>query len=74
MRAIPRSGRSPVIARMSRSKRLLADGFAEVRLPGATLAISAEPLIQRFNAAAATASANGSAILEFEVDDNARPE
>ena len=47
----------------------LADGFAEVRLEGATLAISAEQLIQRFNAGAARAAANQSAILEFEVDD-----
>ncbi|MFL6697962.1 MAG: VOC family protein [Vitreoscilla sp.] len=47
----------------------LADGFAEIRLPGATLAISAEHLIQRFNAGAAPAAANRSAILEFEVDD-----
>ena len=47
----------------------LADGFAEVRLRGATLAISAEQLIQRFNAGAASAAANRSAILEFEVDD-----
>jgi uncharacterized glyoxalase superfamily protein PhnB len=47
----------------------LADGFAEVRLDGATLAISAEQLIRRFNAGAATAAANRSAILEFEVDD-----
>jgi catechol 2,3-dioxygenase-like lactoylglutathione lyase family enzyme len=47
----------------------LADGFAEIRLPGATLAISAENLIQRFNAGAAPAAANRSAILEFEVDE-----
>lgn len=47
----------------------LADGFAEVRLPGAVLAISAEALIQRFNAGAAPAAANRSAILEFEVED-----
>ena len=47
----------------------LADGFAEIRLPGATIAISAEHLIQRFNAGAAPAAANRSAILEFEVDD-----
>jgi len=46
-----------------------AEGFAEIRLPGATLAISAEHLIQRFNAGAASAGANRSAILEFEVDD-----
>lgn len=47
----------------------LADGFAEVRLDGATLAISEERLVQRFNAGAATAAANRSAILEFEVAD-----
>ena len=47
----------------------LADGFAEVRLRGAALAISAEQLIQRFNAGAAPAAANRSAILEFEVED-----
>lgn len=47
----------------------LADGFAEIRLPGATLAISAEHLIQRFNAGAAPAASNRSAILEFEVED-----
>jgi uncharacterized glyoxalase superfamily protein PhnB len=46
-----------------------ADGFAEIRLRGATLAISAEQLIQRFNAGAASAAANRSAILEFEVDE-----
>ena len=47
----------------------LADGFAEVRLDGATLAITEERLVQRFNAGAATAAANRSAILEFEVTD-----
>lgn len=47
----------------------LAEGFAEIRLAGATLAISAERLIQQFNASAASAAANQSAILEFEVDD-----
>lgn len=47
----------------------LADGFAEVRMGGATLAISEEALIQRFNAGAATAAANRSAILEFEVSE-----
>lgn len=47
----------------------LADGFAEVRFDGAVLAISSEQLIQRFNAGAATAAANRSAILEFQVDD-----
>ena len=47
----------------------LADGFAEIRLAGATLAISEEHLVQRFNAGAATAASNRSAILEFEVAD-----
>lgn len=47
----------------------LADGFAEIRLEGATLAISEEHLVQRFNAGAATAASNRSAILEFEVAD-----
>ena len=47
----------------------LADGFAEVRLDGATLAISEERLVQLFNKGAATAAANRSAILEFEVAD-----
>jgi len=47
----------------------LADGFAEMRFEGSTLAISAEHLIKRFNAGAAIAAANRSAILEFEVTD-----
>ncbi|MGS0893837.1 VOC family protein [Burkholderia stagnalis] len=47
----------------------LADGFAEVRFEGATLAISSEHLIALFNVGAATATANQSAILEFEVED-----
>ena len=46
-----------------------ADGFAEMRFGGATLAISSERLIELFNAGAATAAANQSAILEFEVED-----
>jgi uncharacterized glyoxalase superfamily protein PhnB len=46
-----------------------ADGFAEMRFGGATLAISSERLIELFNAGAATAAANRSAILEFEVED-----
>ncbi|MFM0592748.1 MULTISPECIES: VOC family protein [Paraburkholderia] len=46
-----------------------ADGFAEMRFEGAVLAISSEHLIQRFNAGAAIAAANQSAILEFEVTD-----
>ena len=46
-----------------------ADGFAELRFDGATLAISCQHLIDRFNVGAATAAANQSAILEFEVQD-----
>ncbi|CAD6560206.1 hypothetical protein LMG27952_07070 [Paraburkholderia hiiakae] len=46
-----------------------AVGFAEIRFGGATLAISSEDLIKLFNAGAATAAANRSAILEFEVKD-----
>jgi uncharacterized glyoxalase superfamily protein PhnB len=47
----------------------LAEGFAEVRFDGVVLAISAEHLIRLYNAGAATAAANRSAILEFQVDD-----
>lgn len=48
----------------------LADGFAEIRLPGATLALSDERLIRRFHGdGVAPAATNRSAILEFEVDD-----
>ena len=43
--------------------------FAEIRLDGATLAISTELPIQQFNAGAAIAAANRSVILEFQVDD-----
>lgn len=43
--------------------------FAELRLAGLVLAISTERMIQQFNAGAARAAANRSAILEFEVDD-----
>jgi len=47
----------------------LAEGFAELRLDGATLAISSQQLVARFNGGAAIAAANRSAILEFEVAD-----
>jgi uncharacterized glyoxalase superfamily protein PhnB len=47
----------------------LADGFAEVRFDGVVLAISSQQLVARFNAGAAVAAANRSAILEFQVDD-----
>ena len=43
--------------------------FSEIRLEGATLAISTELPIQQFNAGAAIAAANRSVILEFQVDD-----
>ncbi|MFC0400161.1 VOC family protein [Paraburkholderia rhizosphaerae] len=46
-----------------------ADGFAELRFNGATLAISSEYLIELFNVGAAIAAKNQSAILEFEVED-----
>ncbi|WP_137009980.1 VOC family protein [Aquitalea aquatilis] len=47
----------------------LAEGFAEIRFEGVVLALSSEMLITRFNAGAASAAANQSAILEFEVED-----
>jgi uncharacterized glyoxalase superfamily protein PhnB len=46
-----------------------APPFAEIRLPGATLAISEESLVAQFNAGAAIAGANRSAMIEFLVDD-----
>ena len=48
----------------------LAPIFAEIRLPGgAVLAISGEELVKQFNAGAAVAASNSSAIIEFQVDD-----
>jgi len=48
----------------------LAPDFAQLTLPGgATLAISSERMIAQFNAGAAIAAANRSAIIEFQVDD-----
>ena len=47
----------------------LAPDFAEFRFAGAKLAISSERLITQFNAGAAVAAANRSAMVEFEVDD-----
>ena len=47
----------------------LAPEFAEIRVAGATLAISSERLIAQFNAGAAVAAANRSAMIEFEVED-----
>ncbi|WP_394782075.1 VOC family protein [Undibacterium sp.] len=43
--------------------------FAEIRLEGFTLALSTELLVLQFNAGAAIAAANRSAIFEFLVDD-----
>jgi uncharacterized glyoxalase superfamily protein PhnB len=47
----------------------LAEDFAEIRLEGAIVAISTERAIKQFNVGAATAAANRSVILEFQVDD-----
>jgi uncharacterized glyoxalase superfamily protein PhnB len=47
----------------------LAPEFAELRLEGATVAISTEGPIRQFNAGVAVAAANRSAILEFQVAD-----
>lgn len=46
----------------------LTPDFAEIRLDGAVLALSTERPIQLFNAGAAIAAANRSAIFEFQVD------
>lgn len=43
--------------------------FAEVRLDGATLALSTERPVRQFNAGAAIAASNRSAIIELQVDD-----
>ncbi|MGV8830951.1 MAG: VOC family protein [Devosia sp.] len=43
--------------------------FGEFRADGFALAISSERLIAQFNAGAAVAAANRSAMIEFEVDD-----
>jgi uncharacterized glyoxalase superfamily protein PhnB len=46
-----------------------APQFANFRFGAVALAISDESVIQRFNAGAAVAAANRSAIVEFQVDD-----
>lgn len=46
-----------------------APDFAEFRFDAVVLAISSERLIARFNAGAAVAASNRSAMIEFEVDD-----
>jgi catechol 2,3-dioxygenase-like lactoylglutathione lyase family enzyme len=43
--------------------------FANFRFPQASLAISSEELVKRFNEGAAIGAANRSAMVEFEVDD-----
>jgi catechol 2,3-dioxygenase-like lactoylglutathione lyase family enzyme len=47
----------------------LTPEFAEIRLEGAIIAIGTERTIKQFNAGAAIAAANRSAIVEFQVDD-----
>jgi uncharacterized glyoxalase superfamily protein PhnB len=47
----------------------LAPGFAEIRLPGATLAISGEEIINRVNGGAIVPRSNRSMMLELQVDD-----
>ncbi len=46
-----------------------APDFAELRIGGLALAITTERMVAQFNAGAARAAANASAILEFEVAD-----
>lgn len=48
---------------------LLKEDYAEIHIDGTTLAICTESLVKEFNAGAAVAAANRSAILEFLVDD-----
>jgi uncharacterized glyoxalase superfamily protein PhnB len=43
--------------------------FAEFHFNGVTLAISDESLVRQFNAGAAIAASNRSAMIEFQVDD-----
>jgi uncharacterized glyoxalase superfamily protein PhnB len=47
----------------------LTPDFAEIRLAGVVLALSTERPIRQFNAGAAIAAANRSAIIEFPVED-----
>jgi uncharacterized glyoxalase superfamily protein PhnB len=47
----------------------LTPDFAEIRLAGVVLALSTERPIRQFNAGAAIAAANRSAIIEFQVED-----
>ena len=43
--------------------------FGQLRFSGVVLAISSESMIRQFNAGAAVAGANRSALIEFQVDD-----
>ncbi len=52
-----------------RTAEWLAPVFAEIVMPGATLAVGAEETVGAFKEGSAQASANRSAILEFMVDD-----
>jgi predicted enzyme related to lactoylglutathione lyase len=45
------------------------DDYAEVRTPGCLLALVSQRGIDQYNVGAATAAANRSAILEFQVED-----
>jgi catechol 2,3-dioxygenase-like lactoylglutathione lyase family enzyme len=45
------------------------DDYAEVRTPGCVLAFVSQSGVDEYNSGAATAAANRSAVLEFEVDD-----
>jgi uncharacterized glyoxalase superfamily protein PhnB len=45
----------------------LAPDFAEVRLPGAVLALSTERVVKQFNAGVCVAAANRSSILELQL-------
>jgi catechol 2,3-dioxygenase-like lactoylglutathione lyase family enzyme len=45
------------------------DDYAELHVDGCVLALATAAGVERFNAGAAVAAANRSAILEFEVDD-----
>jgi|SRR5581483_2890765 catechol 2,3-dioxygenase-like lactoylglutathione lyase family enzyme len=45
------------------------EDYAEVRTPGCVLAFVTERGVNQYNAGAASAATNRSAILEFEVDD-----
>ena len=44
-------------------------GYAEIRLPGFTVALASEESAAKFTAGAAIGAANRSAVLEFEVAD-----